>query len=403
MARVACVVFSLLVTQLATAAYSPERATLELHSHLFMKEGMGWVATGDFEGPLQAKNWKSLFGSQANPEALERSEIGLVVATLYAHPLFTMRLRDSIRRQIAQAERFVKMHPDWIIARDAAQARVALQGGKRVLVLALEGASGIIEDEKDLREFVDEKGIRIITLLHLTDDRFGGVAFLSGAKAIASPWAWLTQLLTPERDPDGVRINANGLASEGRTMTEAMLAHHVWIDLAHASDRSQEALVPLLKAKGQPLLYTHTTLRKYLGAERGITASQLAQVRETGGIVGVVPSEDMLAGTPPLDQPGVPTLATQYTEIARALSPEQVALGSDTNGGLKHLRPSGPPGTGIDTEGLWNIGQQAALWDALEQLNAPVPKPRRKMIDRFLEAWEKANPSSSSPSKGQSP
>lgn len=388
---------------MASPAYLPERATLELHSHLFMKEGMGWLATGDFEGPLEAKDWKSLFGSQANPDSLERSEIGLVVATLYAHPLLTMRLKDSIRNQIVQAERFVQSHPGWIIARNAAQARLALDGGKRVLVLALEGASGIIEDERDLREFVDAKGIRIVTLLHLTDDRFGGVAFLAGIKALASPWAWLTQSLSPTRDASGVRINGNGLSDEGRAMTEALLRRHVWIDLAHASDRSQEAIVPLLRTQGQPLLYTHTTLRKYLQAERGITDAQLALVRETGGIVGVVPSEDMLEGTPPLDAPGVPALATQYIEMARVLSPEQISLGSDTNGGLKHLRPSGPTGTGLDREGFWNIGQQAALWDALERLNAPVPKPRSKMIDRFLQAWEKANPSSPSPSKGTSP
>jgi membrane dipeptidase len=397
-----CAAIALGEPSVAWAAPASDRLTLELHSHLFMKEGMGWMSTGDFNGPLRAKDWKSLFGNQANPEALERSEIGLIVVALYAHPLFTLNLRDSIRSQIRLAEDFVAKHPGWIIVRDARQARDALAHGKRVMVLALEGASGIIEDERDLKEFVDEKGIRIVTLLHLTDDRFGGVAFLSGIKALASPLAWLTQLLMPAYDADGVRINGNGLSFEGKEMAEQLVKRHVWIDLAHASDRSQEALVPLLK--GLPLLYTHTTLRKYLAAERGVTMAQLERVRQSGGIVGLIPSEDMLEGTrvpsgycPEGGAPrqgescegGIPALATQYTEMARALSPEQVGLGSDTNGGLKHLKPSGPVGTGIDREGLWNLGQEAQVWDALEKSGAPVPWPRRRMIDRFLEAWGK--------------
>ena len=48
------------------------------------------------------------------------------------------------------------------------------------MILALEGASGIIETDEDLAEFVDRDGIRIVTLIHLTDDEFGGAAFLKG-------------------------------------------------------------------------------------------------------------------------------------------------------------------------------------------------------------------------------
>src|SRR4051812_47085106 len=60
----------------------------ELHAHLFMKEGMTWAFRGDFNGPLEATSWKDRFSSQANPEALEKSGLSVVVATIYAHPLF---------------------------------------------------------------------------------------------------------------------------------------------------------------------------------------------------------------------------------------------------------------------------------------------------------------------------
>jgi hypothetical protein len=47
-------------------------------------------------------------------------------------------------------------------------------------------------------------------------------------------------------------------------------------------------------------------------------------------------------------------------------------------------------GTGLDSTGLWNIGQAPEVWDSLEKLGAPVPRPRRRMLERFLETWERA-------------
>ena len=114
-----------------------------------------------------------------------------------------------------------------------------------------------------------------MTLLHLTDDELGGVAFLPGLKILSSPFAWLTQLFHPRFQGD-IRVNAHGLSEEGATLTRKLIARGVWIDLAHASDASQKKLIPVLAEAGQPLLYSHTALRKYLGAERGISDSQLA-------------------------------------------------------------------------------------------------------------------------------
>jgi microsomal dipeptidase-like Zn-dependent dipeptidase len=361
---------------------------------------MTWAFRGEFDGPLKASDWRSRFGSQANPETLDQSEIGVLVATLYAHPLFTLSMRDSIRRQISQAEQFVASHPQWELAHDPEQARRALSQGKRVMVLALEGADGILETEEDLEEFVDRKGVRIVTLLHLTDDAYGGVAFLHGIKALASPIAWLTQLIHPLKE-EGIRVNRNGLTDKGRALAETYIKRGVWIDLAHASDASARELIAMQEKAAIPLLYTHAPLRRYHGAERGIAPWQLEAVRKSGGILGLMPSEEMLEGTQvparmcdascklPCEG-GIQALATQYIEAAAALGAESVALGSDYNGGIPHLRPSCPVGTRLDQAGLWNIGQVPEVWASLEKLGAPVPRPRRKMVDRFLEAWERA-------------
>lgn len=371
-------------------ALDPE-ASVETHAHLFMKKGLTWMFHGDFDGPLQAKGWNDRFSSQANPETVERSKIAVLVAALYAHPLCTLSLRDSIRDQLNQAEHFVATHPDWIIARDAAQARQALSQGKRVMILALEGASRILENEEDIREFIDQRGIRIVTLLHFTDDEFGGVAFLRGFRALASPFAWLRQLF---RSPgaDGVNLNDQGLTDTGKKFAQTLIDRKIWLDLAHSSDLSQRDLIPLLERAGQPLLYSHTVLRKYHHAERGIADWQLQEVRKTRGIVGLMASEEMLDGTPvpPATCTGsVHALAVQYREIAAAIGADSITMGTDYNGGIPHLMQSCKTGTSLDREGFWNIGQTPELWKALRAAGAPVPEPVSVTVGKFIEAWER--------------
>ena len=139
---------------------------IELHAHFFMKQGMTWLFRGDFNGPLCAKDWTSRLSSQINPDSLERSKLDLIVVTLYAHPLLTRSLRDSIRLQIHQLKKFLAVHPQWIMAKTPFEAQEALRSGHQVIILALEGGSGVLENEQDMREFIDEHGIRIVT--HLT-------------------------------------------------------------------------------------------------------------------------------------------------------------------------------------------------------------------------------------------
>jgi microsomal dipeptidase-like Zn-dependent dipeptidase len=362
--------------------------TVELHAHLFMKEGMSWMFTGDFEGPLEAKDWHDRFHSQANPETLEKSELNIVVAALYANPLLTS-LKPSIRRQLDIGDRFIASHPNWILARNAEQATSALRAGKHVMIYSLEGSSGIIDTDEDVAEFVDKRGIRIITLLHLTDDEFGGVAFLKGFRAMSTPWAFLGQVFHPLYEA-GIRLNRNGLTDDGRKMAEKLMNHGVWIDLAHASDASTRELIPLIRARGEPLLVTHTTLRRFLGAERGMADWELEEVKRSAGIVGLMPAVEFLEGTEPLAKGCEGTylaLAEQYRQVASALGPESVMLGSDYNGGVEHLSPACKSQTGLDEKGLWNISLVPEVWKALGNAKAPVPVPLEKMTDRFLSAW----------------
>ena len=109
-----------------------------------------------------------------------------------------------------------------------------------------------------------------------------------------------------------------------------------------------------------------------------------------------MPSAEMLKGTPTPDCDwDLERLKIQYREAAAVLGGESVMMGSDFNGGIKHLAPLRDArcktGGSFDTSGLWNISQIPAMWSALEARGAGIPTPRGVMIARFLEAWKQVD------------
>jgi microsomal dipeptidase-like Zn-dependent dipeptidase len=361
-----------------------------------MNEGMGALFTGDFNGPLAARDWKDTRRTQANVETVERSGIDILVVSLAGYPVLRCSPRDAVRRQVALAERFVTEHPEWLIARSPEEARAGLAQHRRVLVLALE--PNILENDADIDEFVDRLGVRIVTFLHISDDDNGGAALLPGAKAATTPG---TLLFHSHRDPeDHVLRNSHGLTDRGRALAHKLIDRGVWIDVAHASDESARELIAMDETAGLPVLITHTTLRRYLRAERAAPEWELEAVARSGGVVGLVPSEEMLEGTvlpagacgAGCDQPcqgGIHALAQQWRDVAALVPSAAIALGSDYSDGISHLHPACPVGTELDAAGLWNIGQAGAVWTSLEKLGAPVARPRAAILDHFLEAWSR--------------
>src|SRR5205085_1453421 len=132
--------------------------------------------------------------------------------------------------------------------------------------------------------------------------------------------------------------NPHGLKADGKALALALIKRHVWVDLTHASDASLSELLPLLKNAGMPLLFTHTFLRDHLPAERALPPAVLPEIARSHGVLGLMPSEEHL-GPRSRDARGACSLAEQIREIERELPASAIALGSDTNGGVEHLRP----------------------------------------------------------------
>ncbi len=390
-------VFSILFLGLTVSGLPNTTGSLDLHTHLFFHEGVGVSLLGSFEGPIQAKSWKDKWPSKVNQETLEASQAQVVVVALYTHPLFVGPQRDAIRRQIYQAHRFVRDNPQWVIATNPQMALKAYKEGYKVMIFSLEGASFVLESEDDIKEFIDGFGISIVTIMHFTDDHFGGAALLPDTKGFLSPIGYLKSFLKPLPE-DQVRLSDRGLTEKGRWLVSRLIEKKVWIDLAHSSDATQSDLINILEAKHIPLLHTHTLLRQNYPAERGISSVNLERLRKSGGFIGLIPSEDMLSYVK-VDpkyckcqekcEGGVPALATQYELATRILGVKSVAISTDMNAPMQFMRPL-CENKDPHAKGFWNYAQLPEIWNAMQSLGAPVPENIHVITENFLKTWEKA-------------
>jgi microsomal dipeptidase-like Zn-dependent dipeptidase len=385
---------------------------VDLHAHFFMPEASGFPFFGSFNDPLHASQWSSRLKTRVNAQALTDSNVRIAVVALYSHPLFFRALfgsqRESIRIQIREAKAFVATHKEWTLAKTPAEARAALAEGKRVMILSIEGASGVLESDADIHEFVDVEGVRIVTPLHFIDDWIGGAALMPWPAILVNPFAALGSFLRSDHDPTGVLINDSGLTIRGKSFVSRLMEHGVWIDLSHASDGSIRDLLPILKAAGQPILYTHTILRSAYRAERGISDPMLQEVATSGGILGLLPSEDMLKGThvnPALCATacnghcdgGEAAYATQYQAMSKVIPPSRILIGSDIDAPLTFLKPECEAVKAKLPNGYWSYTQLNELYAFLREkkltpdaaLGGSEIAAQNILIDNFLNAWEK--------------
>lgn len=403
--RILLAIAVMCIAMSATPAHARELpdVSVDLHAHLFMKPGLGWLFSGSFHEPLVADSWDDRLSSKVNEETLDASGVGIMVVALFAHPVYRLDVRDAVREQIAAAETFVKKNRGWGIAKSPAEAEKLLLDKKRVLVLSLEGAGGVLESEADLRELIDEKGIRIVTPLHLVDDRYGGVATMNGFQYVANPMSVVDQLLDAHCD-DGVETNRQGLTPLGERLAVELVERGVWLDMTHSSDEALKTLVPLAERAGQPLLFTHTSLRRHRPAERQLSDAMLLRVKKSGGIIGLLPSDDGFEVMTPARslcpagcsveacRRGVPALATMYRRVGETIGYENVMLGSDFNGGMRHLSASCGTQSELDGEaGYFHVGQTRLVWEGLARVGAQVP-PLRMTARAFLDAWKRVQP-----------
>jgi microsomal dipeptidase-like Zn-dependent dipeptidase len=370
---------------------------VDLHSHLFIEEGIPqWLYKGCFACPLKAKQATDFFASKINREELLKSDLDIMVASLYAHALGPYEKKQAIRYQIKIAKDFVSEWPRWVLATTPEEAQAALDKKKKVLILSLEGAHGVLESEKDFDEFLVHGPIRMVTPIHLSDDEFGGAALLQHVFGVINPTAFFKSLWSPKKI-ESVRVNTKGLTERGQWLIQRLIDHKIWVDLTHASDVSQMEIISMLKKAKQPLLYSHTVLREFHGAERGLAQWQIDEIKATSGLVGLLPSPNYLHEShsegvaPCVDcnsacEKGFYSFIVHYQKLSSQIGEDAVMLGTDFNAPLPHISPGCDSASEVGRTGFWKASQYKNLWSSFPAFQREIPNSHLQ-TRKFLKLW----------------
>lgn len=253
---------------------------------------------------------------QVKLEDLKAADMRLVVVPLYATPVLS-QLRGgyarALLRQIGQVERWAAKDPRVAIVRtpDEAEAVLKSKEWRLGLILAIEGAGGA--DTPERLDRLWDRGVRMLTIAHFTDTRWGGAA-------AGRYWPFPTCV---PGGKDAVRLNPKGLSKEGEALGDYAVRKGLMLDLTHASDKT--ALDLAARHPTLPLLFSHQAARELTPCERTISPELLREVKRSGGMVGLA----LAANYAGADRA---SLMRHAAILARAAGPEAVAIGSDFNG-----------------------------------------------------------------------
>jgi membrane dipeptidase len=272
---------------------SPARASaIDLHLHLPMIE------------------------EQVELSDLKAADLRLIVVPLYAAPVLS-QLRGgyarSLLRQIERVERWAARDPRVSLVRTPDEAEAALKSKEWRLgvILAVEGAGGA--DTPERLDRLWERGVRMLTIAHFADTRWGGAAKVRY-------WPFTTCVPGGRADD---RRNARGLTPEGEKLADYAVEKGLILDLSHASDKTAFDLAR--RHPELPLLFSHTAARELTPCERTAPPALLREVRRSGGMVGLT----LAANYAGRDRD---SLRRHAAALAREAGPEAVAVGSDFNG-----------------------------------------------------------------------
>ncbi|MCM2303225.1 MAG: membrane dipeptidase [Elusimicrobia bacterium] len=299
---------------------------------------------------------------------LEAADMRLVVVPLYATPVVS-QLRGgyarSLLRQIAQVERWAAKDARVSIVRtpDEAEAVLKAKEWRLGVILAVEGAGGA--DTPARLDRLWDRGVRMLTIAHFTDTRWGGAA---------AGRYWPMPTCVPG-GKGAVRLNPKGLSEQGETLADHAVAKGLILDLTHASDKTAFDLAR--RHPGLPLMFSHQAARELTPCERTISSELLREVRRSGGMVGLALAANYAGAD-------MKSLMGHAAILAREAGPEAVAIGSDFNGliGLIEGVP-GPDGYAAVLKGLAAAGIPATagaesfvrLWRRTNDARSRNPRP----------------------------
>ena len=386
----------LLAAALAFAA--PVSGYVDLHIHLAAHLTVPVYGAGpERPAPADLTNEHGL-RAQIFLDQLEAPGPAVLVSLAYANPFTTVfeskaSMEARIERQLVFVEGFCARHADRFgLARTPEEARAIVASGRKAIVHGIEGATLLLDGPEDAQRWAD-RGVAVITPIHLADNEFGGAWCQSGSLA----WLNLPGCRRERADPA-----AHGLTPAGRAAVEALVAAGVVVDLAHMSHASFAEATAILRDRGAAPVYTHATSFAVSDDPTAMRDDELLTVEALGGLVGITANPDHLRPRPEIvrpsgDCPGsVDDLKRHWDHMVGLLGGGPLGWGSDFQGGIDHLRPEfGPRGCasapvgverGFAVEGLAHADLVDPMFAALAEAGADRA-PLDASAERFLSLW----------------
>lgn len=332
-------------------------SAIDLHVHLLMDESVPLLFRGrPSAAPPQARGRLDRWRNQIGLRDLESADVRLLVAALYA-PAVLSQLRGgyhrSLLRQIDAVEKWAAQDPRISIVRTPEEAEAVLRAKdwRLGVILSAEGAGGA--DTLERLDRLWERGLRMLTIAHFVDTRWGGAAQVS---------YWPRPSCAPGGAPDP-RRNPTGLVEPA--LAEHAVAKGLLLDLTHSSDRAVLELAG--RHPGLPLLFTHQAARELTPCERTISPELLREVRRSRGMVGVTLASHYVGED-------LASFLAHAQALSRHASPDALALGTDYNGTITRV------------EGAAGSEGYARALEALEGAGIPA----RRSAQAFVALWKRA-------------
>ncbi len=346
-------------------------ATVDLHMHLTIDVPLSPFYSGGLNETVRAKDWDSRFKSKIDYDTLEKSGLKLIVAVIYINPIWG-DVEKQFDMQMAEIQKYCELHRQWKIVKEPREAQEEINKGNKVFMISSEG--GWFFKERELFDkLMRRHNVRIVTPLHFSDlgRRIGTAA---KQKGLFSPIQAILDFFSSNK--------YEGLTPMGESLIQYLLEKKIWIDLSHSSQAVIDQFLKI-RPKGYPILMTHTVMKKYYGTERGIDESLLKLIGKGNGAVGLLPSADMLIGTPTKDtscEEDNPYLV-QWQEVAAIAGTQNVFLGSDLNSPIQGL-PRAKGGCPVFTAGLTTAGDLKTLATVQD----------KDAVGNFLKEWGMVRP-----------
>jgi microsomal dipeptidase-like Zn-dependent dipeptidase len=425
-------------------------AQIDLHAHLHMKPGMGFFLNGDFESEIQTDHWSQRRNTRASGKALAQLDSAnrpkLIVLSLYGHPYFGYSfkrdgfhfdrkkiIRNATEQEYLEFKSWVEAHADrFALVKNAAEAKAAIAQGKTAIVLSIEGAWGNFESEEDYRIWIDERGVAIVTPVHMTPDDLGKTALMNAIISFAnSTFDFLESVWNSRGDCLKTFCKSQGGFTDlGIQTIERLMKKKVWIDLAHMNEIEVATLIQKFETNGNPPgLVTHTQIREAFTVERGLGDLEKQYILKNDGIIGLIPAHHMIPNA--LEKAQENTIKNHPEEknaasAAKGLtcisdldlyrntvslainqmgSPKRVAMASDINAPLNGLSPGcgevsqwlkETNAVSTESSSLIDLHRRGyysySQWNTLHRFAQPSSEWGNENLGHFLNLWSMIRP-----------